>query len=174
MEYNVIVFHGAIILYKNFHHLFVWNIELCSLKNWYWNDCMKILNLLHFNFPHLFTFPTNFPHLLFFIFLFCSFIYRNTCYYNIHNVYYTIQLVGKVGKVIVFLQKFIQYTLLLAPCSLKYRKQRSEGAKGARSKHHFKHFCKTTFPTPHFPTFLMFSCMLKKTCFHANNKSIKL
>ena len=132
------------------------------------------LNFLYFNFPHLFAFPTNFPHLLFFIFLFCSFIYRNTCYYNIHNVYYTIQLVGKVGKVIVFLQKFIQYTLLLAPCSLKYRKQRSEGAKGARSKHHFKYFCKTTFPTPHFPTFLMFSCMLKKTCFHANNKSIKL
>ena len=156
MEYNVVIFHGAKLKKWNFHHLFVWNIELCSLKNWYWNDCMKILNLLHFNFPHLFTFPTNFPHLLFFIFLFCSFIYRNTCYYNIHNVYYTIHLVGKVGKVIVFLQKFIQYTLLLAPCSLKYRKQRSEGAKGARSKHHFKYFCKTTFPTPHFPTFLMF------------------
>ena len=111
------------------------------------------LNFLYFNFPHLFAFPTNFPHLLFFIFLFCFFIYHHMCYYNIHNVYYNIHLVGKVGKVIVFLQKFIHNTLLLAPCSLKYGKQRSEGAKGARSKHHFKDFCKTTFPTSHFPTF---------------------
>ena len=74
------------------------------------------LNFLYFNFPHLFAFPTIFPHLLFFIFLFCFFIYHHMCYYNIHNVYYNIHLVGKSGESYSVFTKV--YTQHFAPCSL--------------------------------------------------------
>ena len=89
MEYNVNVFMEQkfyINTFTTFCMKFRTLLPGKTLLKW----LHEKINFLHFNFPHLFAFPTNFPHLLFFIFLFCSFIYGNTCYYNRYNIHYNI------------------------------------------------------------------------------------